>query len=159
MLYARILLLLFIANGIPILIARLLGTRGDHALDGGKTWRDGRPIFGPSKTWRGVLGSLLFTPLLAPWLGFSPWTGLLVAGATMAGDLFSSFCKRRLGIASSGMALGLDQIPEALFPLLLFRGEWGLAAGDIVELVGAFLIWELVLSRLLYWLHIRKQPY
>lgn len=159
MFYARILLLLFAANGIPILLARLCGTRYDLALDGGRLWRDGRPVLGPSKTWRGLLGTLLFTPLLAPWLGFTPWTGFLTAAATMAGDLFSSFCKRRLGITSSGMALGLDQIPEALLPLLLLRQEWGLAAGEITELVAAFLIWELVLSRLLYWLHIRKEPY
>jgi CDP-2,3-bis-(O-geranylgeranyl)-sn-glycerol synthase len=159
MFLARILLLLFIANGIPILLARLLDSRYDHALDGGRTWRDGRPVLGPSKTWRGVLGSLLFTPLLAPVLGFSPLTGFAVAVAAMAGDLFSSFCKRRLGVPSSGMALGLDQIPEALLPLLALRGEWGLSAGEIAGLVAAFIVLELGGSRVLYWLKIRKQPY
>ena len=34
----------------------------------------------------------------------------------MAGDLFSSFVKRRLRLASSSMAIGLDHIPESSFP-------------------------------------------
>lgn len=159
MLYARILLLLFAANGIPILLTRLCGTRYDRAIDGGFPWRDGRPLLGPSKTWRGLIGALIVTPLLAPWLGFTHWTGVCVAAATMAGDLLSSFCKRRLGIVSSGMALGLDQIPEALLPLLALRGEWSLTAGEIAALVAAFVVLELALSRLLYRLHIRQQPY
>ena len=38
-----------------------------------------------------------------------------------AGDLFSSFVKRRLDLASSSMAIGLDHIPESFFPLLASR--------------------------------------
>jgi len=38
--------------------------------------------------------------------------GTLVATFAMAGDLFSSFVKRRLHLASSRMAIGLDHIPE-----------------------------------------------
>src|SRR5699024_6581124 len=28
-------------------------------IDGGKTWRDGRPVFGENKTWRGALGMVV----------------------------------------------------------------------------------------------------
>ena len=38
--------------------------------------------------------------------------GLLVAATAMAGDLLSSFLKRRLALAPSSQAIGLDQIPE-----------------------------------------------
>ena len=48
------------------------------------------------------------------WMG----VGILTTTCAMAGDLFSSFVKRRLHLASSSMAIGLDHIPEFLFPLL-----------------------------------------
>ena len=42
--------------------------------------------------------------------------GALVAAMAMLGDLFSSFLKRRMGLAPSRQAIGLDQIPESCFP-------------------------------------------
>ena len=46
-----------------------------------------------------------------------PWRlGALVAASAMAGDCLSSFIKRRFGLEPSRMTLGLDQVPESLFP-------------------------------------------
>ena len=46
-----------------------------------------------------------------------PWRlGALVAASAMAGDCLSSFIKRRFGLEPSEMTLGLDQVPESLFP-------------------------------------------
>ncbi len=120
-LIAELVLLIVVANGAPVLAKRALGTRLDRPLDGGTVLADGRPPFGPTKTIRGVALSLLATPLAAELLGL-PWkVGALVAGAAIAGDLFSSFMKRRLGLPPSSMAIGLDQIPESLLPLLASR--------------------------------------
>ena len=77
----------------------------------------------------------------------------------MAGDLFSSFGKRRLGLAPSSQALGLDQVPESLLPLLACRTALSLTAADIALAVVIFFIGELVLSRLLYRAHLRDEPY
>lgn len=77
----------------------------------------------------------------------------------MAGDVCSSFVKRRLGLPSSSRALGLDQIPESLFPLLACRQQLSLSVLDIAAIVEAFLIGELWLSRVLYGWHIRDRPY
>lgn len=159
MLAFHILILLFAANGAPLILARLLGERGNWRVDGGLIFLDGRPLLGPSKTWRGVIGSLLLTPLVAVALSFDAEVGLLAAVLAMLGDLLSSFCKRRLGIRPSGMALGLDQIPEALLPLLVLQKTWNLSGSDIAGLVVAFTVLELALSRVLYWLKIRQQPY
>jgi CDP-diglyceride synthetase len=46
---------------------------------------------------RGVVSSFLATPLVALLMGFQWEVGALVAGGAVAGDLFSSFVKRRLG--------------------------------------------------------------
>jgi CDP-2,3-bis-(O-geranylgeranyl)-sn-glycerol synthase len=77
----------------------------------------------------------------------------------MAGDLFSSFVKRRLGYVSSSRALGLDQIPESLLPGLICKSFLGLGFLDIIVVVALFSIGEIVLARLLFRMHIRDQPY
>lgn len=154
-----LLLLLITANGMPILARKWLGTRWDRAIDGGRRARDGRPWLGVSKTWRGLLAALAVTPPLSLLLGLGAGLGLLIALGAMAGDLGSSFLKRRLGIAPSGRALLLDQVPEALLPLLLVAPRLQLTLQDILVLVLAFFLLELLLSRLLYALHIRRRPY
>jgi len=159
MLAAKILLLLITANGAPIILKKLLGNRWAWPVDGGLAVFDGQPLFGASKTWRGVVGSILFTGLAAKSLGFSLALGAVVAVGAMLGDLCSSFIKRRLGIRVSGMAPGLDQIPESLFPLLLLRDEWELTLGEMLELVTAFLVLSYAVSQVLYRLRIRMQPY
>jgi hypothetical protein len=159
MLTFKLLLLLLAANGAPILIRKILGTRYAWPLDSGARFRDGRPLLGPSKTWRGLLAALAMTGFIAVLLGLPFGLGMLFGGCAMLGDIFSSFLKRRLGVPSSGMALGLDQVPESLFPLLAVRSELGLGTGYILWLVLTFLLLELVLSRILYALHIREQPH
>ena len=77
----------------------------------------------------------------------------------MAGDLLSSFVKRRLNFTPSSQALGLDQLPESLLPLLVCRNALSLTAVDIVLGVGIFFVGELVLSRILYRAHLRDEPY
>jgi hypothetical protein len=77
----------------------------------------------------------------------------------MAGDMLSSFVKRRLRLPSSAEAPGLDQVPESLLPMLAVKGLLGLSALDILVAVGGFWIAELLVSRLLFMLRIRDRPY
>ena len=155
----EVLLLLGIANGTPIFAARLFGKRFNAPLDGGLKLPDGRPLFGPSKTVRGLVLSVACATLAAPLLGFEWITGAGLASASMFGDLLSSFIKRRLGLRIHSQAFGLDQVPESLLPLLVLQRHLGLDYGDIAIIVAAFIVLELVLSRLLFRLHIRDRPY
>ncbi|MGE5271519.1 MAG: CDP-archaeol synthase [Thiohalocapsa sp.] len=155
----QLLLLLGVANGAPVVAKKLFGRVGMWPLDGGARFADGRPVLGPSKTWRGVLASLAATSAAAPLVGLSPGIGAVVGATAMAGDLLSSFLKRRLGRVSSSRATGLDQIPEALFPLLACRAALALSAADIAAGVVLFFVGEVVLSRLFYRLGLRDRPY
>jgi CDP-2,3-bis-(O-geranylgeranyl)-sn-glycerol synthase len=157
--YGEILALLFVANGAPIVATRLFGTRAARPVDGGRTLPDGRPLFGPAKTWRGIVSSLAASAAATSLLGYGAGVGAIFGALAMLGDLSSSFIKRRFGAASSAMALGLDQIPESLFPLLWFRAEWKLSEAEVGELVCVFLALELAISPVLCWLRIRRQPY
>jgi CDP-2,3-bis-(O-geranylgeranyl)-sn-glycerol synthase len=159
LLVLKLLGLLSVANGAPVISAKALGRRCSWALDGGFQFFDGNPLFGKSKTIRGIGTSILSSTIVAPLLELDWKIGATVGAVAMGGDLFSSFVKRRLNLAPSSRATGLDQIPESLFPLLACRAVLALSALDITACVAAFLVGEMLLSRLLYKVHIRDRPY
>lgn len=155
----QLLVLLLLANGTPMIAKRVLGHRFSYPLDGGVRFLDGQRLLGPSKTLRGVLLSILVTSACASLVGMDWQVGAVVGSAAMAGDLFSSFLKRRLRLPSSSRATGLDQVPESLFPLLSCRSMLALTVADIAVGTVLFFIGALVLSRLFYKLGIRGHPY
>ncbi len=159
MLTLKLLILIAIANGMPVILRNLLGTRFDRPIDGGRRFRDGRPLLGPGKTWRGLLGALLATTLVAPLLELSPGFGALCGLLAMAGDLLGSFLKRRLGIEAHGRAPGLDQIPESLLPAIAAHYLLGLTWAGVLLVTAIFMSGELLLSPLLYRLGIRQRPW
>jgi CDP-2,3-bis-(O-geranylgeranyl)-sn-glycerol synthase len=156
---AQLLVLLALANGSPVVAKRIFGNYCAWPLDGNIKFVDGRPLFGAAKTVRGILVSIFITSACAPLLGLELKIGLLVAATAMAGDLLSSFIKRRLGLPPSSKAVGLDQIPESLFALLACRPALALTAADIVAGTVIFFVGEVVLSRMLFTLHVRDRPY
>lgn len=155
----RTLVLLAVANGTPVIVKRVFGARADHAIDCGMRLADGRFVFGPSKSIRGVVSSVVATALIAAAMGLTLYVGAVVALGAMAGDLASSFMKRRLGLEPSSKATGLDQIPEALLPCLLLSAIVPLTAGDIAVIVLIFFGGEIVLSELLFRAGVRDRPY
>ena len=159
MLELNLIILLMTANGAPILLRWLLEDRAVRPVDGGRLLPDGRPLFGCNKTIAGLAAALVATSFVAWLMGWSSLMGCYIAALAMAGDLLASFIKRRLAIPPSGMAPGLDQIPESLIPLLGVSGVFDLAWIQILIVVLIFIALDYVLSYLLYLLHIRKQPY
>jgi CDP-archaeol synthase len=155
----QLLWLLLLANGTPVIAKRIFGRRYSRPLDGDLQFADGRPLFGQSKTIRGVLLAILVTTAGADLVGLGWRAGLLVGGLAMMGDLFSSFVKRRLGMPSSSQAIGLDQLPESLFPLLASRMVLPVTPVDIAVCVILFFVGEMLLSRLLFTLRVRDRPY
>jgi hypothetical protein len=155
----QLLILVVVANGTAVVAKKLLGTAFGRPLDGGAVFVDGQPIFGPSKTIRGVMVSVFATSISAALMGLGWGMGVLIATFAMAGDLFSSFVKRRLRLGSSSMAIGLDHIPESLFPLLASRLLLPLSIFDVVAGVTIFVIGALILSPLLFKLNLRDKPY
>lgn len=156
---AEILIMLLASNAAPILVAWLFRSAGDLPLDLGHHLADGRPLFGSSKTWRGFAASLVVACLLSAALGFGYRFGLVFGALVMTGDLFSSFVKRRRGLAPSDQSLGLDQLPESFAPTLYAVAVTGIQWWWVILLPLAFMLLELAVSRPLYWLKIRKRPY
>ncbi len=159
LLIIKLLVLLSIANGAPAITTQILGDRFSQPIDGGLVFFDRRRLFGPSKTIRGALISIALTAAAAPLLGLDAIIGAVVGGGAIAGDLFSSFLKRRLDFAPSSQAIGLDQIPEALFPLLACYRLLSLSAVDILVTVTAFSLGAILLSPIFHRIGLRDRPF
>lgn len=160
LLLLKTLVLIVTANGAPVLAQHLFANSFlSRPIDHGLVWFDQRPLLGPTKTWGGMLASLMLTPVLAWMLDLPLLLGFIIAALAMSGDLLSSLTKRRLGYPASTQAIGLDQIPESLLPLLYVTTSYQLPV--VYALVGVivFIVLELLLSKILYKLGIRKHPY
>jgi len=159
MLLIQILVLILCANGAPVLVQRWFPSSINQPVDLGYHFIDNKPLLGASKTWRGLMASLLLTPLCAFLIGISPLHGFIIACLAMSGDLISSFIKRRLNIPVSAMAIGLDQIPESLLPFIFVYFYYQLSLLQLVSGVILFILCELMLSMVLFKMGIRKRPY
>jgi len=147
------------ANAAPLVCKWVLGERFVQPIDGGLVLRDGRPLLGRSKTWRGLIVAIVASTGAAALCGVDWRLGAVVGVLAMAGDCLSSFTKRRLGIEVSGFALGLDQVPESLLPALACGLYLPLGFIEVAAIVLLFFAGELIASRLLYAVGLRDRPY
>ena len=63
------LILISAANMAPVICERVWGTRFAGPIDGGLVLRDGHPLLGPSKTWRGVVAAIVLASCAAVLIG------------------------------------------------------------------------------------------
>lgn len=151
--------MLVLANGVPVLVARICRDRWDWPVDGQRRWRDGLPLLGPSKTWRGLVSGALSCGLFSWWMGAGFLAGLGFGLLSLSGDMASSFVKRRMGLPSSARAPGLDQLPEAVLPMPLALVWLPATLMDTVLAVLLFCTAHVTFSPLLHRLGIRKNPH
>jgi hypothetical protein len=140
--------LLIVANTAPWTAARVLGARGALPLDFGLRLRDGAALFGAHKTWRGLAAGTLGCALAALAFGFPPLLGAAFGTLSLLADLASSFIKRRLGAAPGAELPLLDQLPEALLPLLVLSPYLQIGLPDCVGIAVVFLALDLAATRL-----------
>ncbi|MFC4260589.1 CDP-archaeol synthase [Marinobacter lacisalsi] len=159
MLTVWLLVLLILANGAPVIAARMFRHRFSSSVDGGRLWRDGRPVFGVSKTWRGLVAGFAACTLCAPVFGLTLAFGAVYGALALGGDLLSSFIKRRLRLEASARATGLDQLPESVIPVVFawLSLEW--PAWQAIGVVLMFVAGNMLTSPLLFRLGIRKRPH
>ncbi len=108
----------------------------------------GRPVFGPNKTWRGIIFGIIFALIffaIQKWLYQYPFFkklslinyneislffGFLLGLGAVLGDLIKSFFKRRLGIGSGKPWIIFDQIDwmvgALIFSSLIYLPSWSI---------------------------------
>jgi hypothetical protein len=141
------LLLVVIANTAPWVAGRVLGRRCAAPLDFGVTLRDGTRLLGSHKTWRGLLAGAVACAVATELVDLGFWLGAAFGTLALVADAASSFAKRRLRLAPGTEVPGLDQLPEALLPLLVLSRplELGLLASLAVAAV--FLVLDIAAIR------------
>jgi CDP-2,3-bis-(O-geranylgeranyl)-sn-glycerol synthase len=135
---ARALLLVCLASSAAWGTSLVLGRRLAAPLDFGLELPDGKRLLGSHKTWRGVAAGILACALAAPLVGLEVTTGAGFGAAALLGDTLSSALKRRLALEPGTEVLGLDQLPEALVPLVLFAEPLGIGIVEIAVVALAF---------------------
>jgi CDP-2,3-bis-(O-geranylgeranyl)-sn-glycerol synthase len=119
----------YCANAAPVLGG------GGKPMDFGRTFVDGRRVFGTNKTFRGFFFGLAIgagVGAVECWLFRYPWLFLILApSGALLGDLTGAFLKRRLNIAPGGLLPVVDQIDFVIgalvFSLPLMIISWPLA--------------------------------
>ena len=118
----------YCANGAPVLFG------GGRPIDGGRKFRDGKPLFGPHKTIRGFVSGLLIGTFVGwvqeaygPSAGFPPGNvalGFALSLGALLGDLLGSFIKRRMDLKPGAHLPLSDQMDFVLVALLFSLPVW-----------------------------------
>jgi CDP-diglyceride synthetase len=137
-------MLLGVAHTAPWAAGYLLRCRLSAPIDAGMRLADGRRLLGDHKTWRGVVASMLACALAAALLGYPSSLGVAFAALALIGDAASSFIKRRMRFEPGAEIPGLDQIPEALTPLLALSTPLAISVGAAWTLTGVFMLADIV---------------
>lgn len=144
----RALLLVIAANATPWLVGRMMGRQWTAPLDFGLVLRDGQRLFGDHKTWRGVASGALACGLVSHLLHLGFGLGVMFGLLALVGDAASSACKRRLHLAPGAESPALDQLPEALLPLIVFAAPLRLDAVMITLVAACFAVFDLLAARI-----------
>lgn len=155
----NVLLIISAANAAPVMLHLTLRRGHGWPVDGGRQWRDGRPVFGASKSVRGVVAAVVAAAVVAWALGLPLLVGAAAGALSMVGDLLSSFTKRRLGLEPSSRFVGLDQAPEAFLPLLVLIPLAGVGVWSALTAAVLFVLLGPPLSWMLYHAGIRQEPH
>jgi CDP-2,3-bis-(O-geranylgeranyl)-sn-glycerol synthase len=113
----------YCANAAPVILG------GGTPIDSGKTFLDGKPIFGSHKTIRGffaglIVGTLvglvlqIVSPLQSVLVRYDASLGFVLSLGALVGDLFDSFIKRRLGFPPGSAFPIADQLDFVVGALL-----------------------------------------
>lgn len=113
----------YCANAAPVIFG------GGTPIDFGKTFLDGKPIFGSHKTIRGFLAGLIVgtlvgfvlqivSPLQSVLFQYDASLGFVLSLGALVGDLFDSFIKRRLGFPPGSSFPIADQLDFVVGALL-----------------------------------------
>ncbi|WP_054690448.1 CDP-archaeol synthase [Desulfosarcina cetonica] len=152
----KILSLLWLVNLAPPIASLVLRERFRTPVDGGCRLKDGRRLLGDHKTLRGVLAGITTGGLMGWLLGMPLGIGLSCGFLSMAGDLLTSFVKRRLGKPSGAVVAGLDQLPEGALPLLVLVPYARLGVASYVGLLLLFGVGAYVGSFLFTWISLNR---
>ena len=155
----------YCANAIPVIFG------GGHPIDYGRTFLDGKPIFGAHKTFRGFFAGLLIGTLVGvlqsvssklfstPFFEYPLLLGFTISLGALLGDLVDSFIKRRLNLSPGAPFPIADQLDFVVGALLfsLFVSPPSLTTALLIIVVTPPI--HLLTNFIAYLLGVKKTPW
>lgn len=155
----------YVANSTPTLFG------GGPPIDGGRLWKDGKPLLGPGKTWRGFFVGVTLGTLTGFLLGYiielevvkATIRAFMLSFGALLGDSMGSFIKRRKGLKRGETFLFMDQLGFILvgtilvllfFPLTIENVKFILFGYEITYNIVNVIIYFLILLPLTFIVHI-----
>ena len=142
------LFLVAVASSVPWAVGRICGGFCAWPLDFGYTLRDGQRLLGGHKTWRGLVAGIAACSIAGGLIGSGFLLGAVVGGLALAGDAISSAVKRRFRRSPGAEVPGLDQLPEALLPLLVLHRPLQISMAGVIGVALLFTALDLALTPL-----------
>ena len=142
----------YVANASPVVLG------GGGPLDGGRLWRDGRPLLGGHKTVRGTLLGLLVGVLVGVAQGNPVGGGLQALGAVL-GDLAGSFHKRRLGLKPGDSLIFSDQLDFIVLAVALSYPVQWTPLGQVAAILLVTLPLHYLVNVVAWALKLKKNPW
>ncbi|MGQ9565527.1 MAG: CDP-2,3-bis-(O-geranylgeranyl)-sn-glycerol synthase [Candidatus Bathyarchaeales archaeon] len=147
----------YCANAVPVIFG------GGLPVDGGRLFRDGKPIFGAHKTWRGFVSGLVVGTLVGFGLSllveYNVLLGFAISLGALLGDLVEAFFKRRFGFAPGASFPVADQLDFVVGALVfsLFVSPPTLLVALIVLVITPPI--HLLTNLLAYVVGVKKEPW
>jgi len=155
----------YCANAIPVILG------GGRPIDNGRTFLDGKPLFGAHKTFRGFFAGLLIGTLVGvlqsiareffstPPFQYPLSLGFIISLGALLGDLLESFVKRRLNLSPGAPFPVADQLDFVAGALLfsLFVSPPSLTTALLIIIVTPPI--HLLTSFTAYLLGVKKTPW
>ncbi len=154
-----------IANGTPVVARKIYGS--GTPIDFGKNWLDGRPLFGPGKTWEGLLSGVITGTMFGIIEGFVfedfrfyVYGAFLSSIGALIGDIIGSFLKRRLGIKRGEPAPILDQLDFYIGAIsLLYIGGYELSLAAVLVFAPIILFLHVTTNWIAHQLKLKEVPH
>ena len=108
---------------------------------------DGTRLLGDHKTWRGLIAAVVACGIAAQLLRVGFGLGAAFGALALLSDAASSFVKRRLRTRPGTEVFGLDQLVEAVLPLVMLRRPLGLAPVDILVVAAVFTVLDVAATK------------
>ncbi|MEM3712529.1 MAG: CDP-2,3-bis-(O-geranylgeranyl)-sn-glycerol synthase [Thermoproteota archaeon] len=143
----------YIANASALIF------KGRRPMDFGKTFLDGKPIFGSGKTFRGFFLGITMGTLAGVLIGAPVSLSFLTSLGALIGDLLGAFVKRRLSMRPGDPAPVLDQFDFILGATLLSESWVYLDPRSIIMVMALTPLIHLISNLVAFLLRIKKVPW
>lgn len=148
----------YTSNAVPVIFG------GGKPLDFGKVFKDGRPVLGAHKTFRGFFTGLMLGTLVGfgesfIFKNFNPILGFTLSLGAVIGDVVGAFFKRRLGLKPGALLPVVDQV-DFVVGAILFSLPVTTPQLNVILMIFVLTIPIHLLTNLFaFLLHLKEKPW